>query len=163
MRLLLAPLLAYLLFLPWPWGALGGAAVLALAGLTDVVDGYLARRLKAETLLGRVLDPLADKVVVLTALLVLAEQGKLPPWAAGILVAKEVAQVAGGAFLWRKWRRVIGASQLGKGATVILYLGIALAVFARPLAPSVVGLGILISIGAGLGYLREAFHQIREG
>lgn len=158
-RLLLAPLLAYLLCLPWPWGTVGSAAVLALAGLTDVADGYLARRLKEETLLGRVLDPVADKVVVLTALAALAVRGKLPLWAGGVLAVKEVAQVAGGAFLWRRSRRVIKASLLGKGATVLLYLGIALAVFACPLAQFVVGLGILLSLGAGWGYLCQAFLQ----
>ncbi len=67
------------------------AAVFALAALTDFLDGYLARRDGLVTVFGKFLDPVADKLLVLTAMIMLTEKGLLPAWAVVIVAARELA------------------------------------------------------------------------
>ena len=84
-------------------------AALALAGASDWADGWLARRLGLQTVLGSYLDPLADKALTVCVLLALAAKGTLPAWLAAVAVGRDVALV-GGAFLSRaaalgwRWR-----------------------------------------------------------
>jgi cardiolipin synthase len=74
------------------------AAVLwlfALAGATDAIDGYIAKRFDQQTYLGSVLDPLADKMLIDTTVIVLAAQGLLPPWLAAAVLGRDVLIVLG--------------------------------------------------------------------
>jgi cardiolipin synthase len=64
-------------------------AVLAVAGATDFVDGYVARRFNQVSTLGKVLDPTADRIVVATGVIVIAYYGAVPPWLAAIVLARE--------------------------------------------------------------------------
>jgi CDP-diacylglycerol--glycerol-3-phosphate 3-phosphatidyltransferase len=72
-----------------PWGAGLAAAAFAAAVLTDYLDGFLARRWRCETDFGRLMDPLADKVLIAAALVCLAAAGDVPAWAAIILIARD--------------------------------------------------------------------------
>jgi CDP-diacylglycerol--glycerol-3-phosphate 3-phosphatidyltransferase len=72
-----------------PWGATIAAAAFALAVLSDYLDGVLARRLQCETDFGRLMDPLADKVLIAAALVVLAWSHDIPAWAAIILISRD--------------------------------------------------------------------------
>jgi CDP-diacylglycerol--glycerol-3-phosphate 3-phosphatidyltransferase len=85
-RIALSPLL---LALPWlsgrGWSLVLGAGFLAVS-LTDLLDGYLARRNAAVTRIGKLLDPLADKLLVMTALVVLTAVGRIPGWAVVLVV-----------------------------------------------------------------------------
>lgn len=96
-----------------PTGALATAAVFGLASLTDWLDGYMARRRKQITDLGKLLDPVADKVLVLAALVVLVEAGRAPGWLVIILLAREFAVTALRAVA-AMGGRVIAAESLGK-------------------------------------------------
>ncbi len=86
-RIALSPLL---FALPWFhgrwWSAVIGFAFLAVS-LTDILDGYLARRHGLESRIGKLLDPLADKVLVMTAFVMLIAVGRIPPWALPLVVA----------------------------------------------------------------------------
>ncbi|MFI5314440.1 MAG: CDP-diacylglycerol--glycerol-3-phosphate 3-phosphatidyltransferase [Myxococcota bacterium] len=86
-RIGLSPLL---FALPWyhgrTWSAIIGLAFLAVS-LTDILDGYLARRHGLESRIGKLLDPLADKVLVMTAFVMLIAVGRVPPWALPLVVA----------------------------------------------------------------------------
>ena len=85
------PLLMGLLYLPqpaWHWTA---ALLFLVAGLSDLADGLLARRLKKVTVLGQFLDPLADKLLVTSMLVVLVMLGRAEAWAAVIIICREVA------------------------------------------------------------------------
>lgn len=72
-----------------PWGATIAASAFALAVFTDYLDGELARRMKCQTDFGRLLDPLADKVLVAAALVCLAWSHDIPAWAAIILISRD--------------------------------------------------------------------------
>jgi len=71
------------------WGAMTAAAAFAAAVLTDYLDGFLARRWRCETDFGRLMDPLADKVLIAAALVCLTSSGDIPAWAAIILIARD--------------------------------------------------------------------------
>lgn len=72
-----------------PWGATVAAGAFALAVLSDYLDGVLARRLGCETDFGRLMDPLADKVLIAAALILLAWSHDIPAWAAVVLVSRD--------------------------------------------------------------------------
>ncbi|TAL09915.1 MAG: CDP-diacylglycerol--glycerol-3-phosphate 3-phosphatidyltransferase, partial [Porticoccaceae bacterium] len=74
LRVVLIPLLVVVFYLPWSWHYLAAAGIFALAGFTDWADGYLARRLGQETRFGAFLDPVADKLIVVVALVVLLQR-----------------------------------------------------------------------------------------
>ena len=115
-RILLTPLL---FALPWYhgrwWSAMIALAFLVVS-LTDILDGYLARSYGQETRIGKLLDPLADKLLVMTALFMLVSVGRIPPWALPLVViilGREFA-VTGLRGIAGAQGIVIGASSLGK-------------------------------------------------
>ncbi len=103
-------------------------AVYVLACLTDAVDGYLARRLNQITAFGKLMDPLADKLMQLSMMLCLASTGDVPWWVLIVLLGKEIVMVTGGTLLFKKRDGVVMSNWSGKVATVLLILAI-LAIF----------------------------------
>ena len=104
------------------WAYLSGGRILALilfcaASLTDMLDGYLARKLHQITNFGKLFDPLADKLLVICAMACHAWSGVFPWIAVMIILCKELIMVAGGAVLLRKGV-VVYANVFGKAATV---------------------------------------------
>lgn len=118
-RLLGVPVILALLVMPTPARCIGAAGVFLLAAGTDWLDGYLARRLNQITELGKFLDPLVDKLLVLAPLLALVEMGRVPAWGVFLILARELtiagwrvspalqAQVVPGANLWGKVKTVL--------------------------------------------------------
>jgi cardiolipin synthase (CMP-forming) len=92
MRLVCAPALAFLLVKGADGAALG---VFAFAGLSDAADGYVAKRFGFATRFGRILDPAADKLLMLAAFVALTLMGYAPVWLAVLVVARDLAIVAG--------------------------------------------------------------------
>jgi len=92
MRLICAPALAFLLVSGADRAALG---VFAFAGLSDAADGYFAKRFGFATRFGRYLDPAADKLLMLAAFVALAAMGFTPIWLAALVIARDLAIVAG--------------------------------------------------------------------
>lgn len=128
-----------------PTIALVTAAVFGLASLTDWLDGYMARRRHQITDLGKLLDPVADKLLVLAALVVLVEAGRAPGWLVILLLAREFAVTALRAVA-AMGGQVIPAERLGKlkmgaqtVAVLVLILEPALPAWSHP-----VGLALLI-------------------
>ena len=90
-RILLIPVFVVLFVTPTPDRSLAAAAVFVIAALTDLLDGYLARRRGQVTKLGRLLDPIADKLLVLSALIVLVQVDRVSALIAILIIAREVA------------------------------------------------------------------------
>jgi CDP-diacylglycerol--glycerol-3-phosphate 3-phosphatidyltransferase len=88
-RILLIPVFVIFFLKPTPERSLAAAAVFGLAALTDAVDGYLARRWGKVTNLGKLLDPFADKLLVLTALFLLVDFDRVDAWLAIVLAGRE--------------------------------------------------------------------------
>jgi CDP-diacylglycerol--glycerol-3-phosphate 3-phosphatidyltransferase len=90
-----------------------GAAIFGLASLTDWADGYLARRRKQITPLGQFIDPLADKLLILAALISLVQMDLAPAWMSAVILGREFAVMAFRSFVYARGV-VVPASPLGK-------------------------------------------------
>ncbi|WP_447972414.1 CDP-diacylglycerol--glycerol-3-phosphate 3-phosphatidyltransferase [Nitrospira sp. Kam-Ns4a] len=90
-RILLIPVFVLLFLTPTPERAIAAAAVFTVAAVTDLLDGYLARRRSEVTKLGRLLDPIADKLLVLSGLILLVQFQRVHAVVAILIIAREVA------------------------------------------------------------------------
>lgn len=122
-RIFLIPLFVWLLYDGDPWYSVMAASVFTLAAITDVVDGFLARRWNMITVTGKLLDPMADKLIVAAALIMMVRLGRVPAWIVIILLSREfivngLRQVAASEGL------VIAAGQEGKWKTALQLAGI---------------------------------------
>lgn len=167
-RLLAIPVFVVVFYLPYGWSALATAVIFAVAALTDWLDGYLARRWNQTTPFGAFLDPVADKLMVATALTVLIEQHHtfwltVP---AMIIIGREIVISA-----LREWmaemgsRASVAVSFLGKIKTTAQMVSIVI-LLANPPGQGIVDLGLgLLYIAAVLTlwsmviYLRAAWRQ----
>ncbi|MFB7947630.1 CDP-diacylglycerol--glycerol-3-phosphate 3-phosphatidyltransferase [Kitasatospora phosalacinea] len=168
-RLLLVPVFAALLFADGghdpKWRAFAWAAF-AVAMITDVFDGALARRKGLVTDFGRIADPIADKAIMGTGLVGLSLLGDLPWWITAVILAREL-----GITLMRFWvirYAVIPASRGGKLKTLAqgTAVGMYVLVLTGPLATAravVMGVAVLLTLATGLDYVLQAVRLRREG
>ena len=96
MRIFLIPVFLIVLYLEFPFHMWIALAVFVLASVTDFIDGYVARNYNQITDFGKFMDPLADKVLVMAAMLWFVEAGRMPAWALLIVVVREFAVTAAG-------------------------------------------------------------------
>jgi len=118
LRIVAVPVLVVALLDETPDGDVIAAIVFALAALTDGLDGYIARRRQQITTFGKLMDPLADKLLVIAALISLVSLDRLAAWAAMVIIARELA-VTGLRGLAAERGVVISASWLGKLKTAL--------------------------------------------
>lgn len=105
---------------------------LTLSGLTDILDGAIARKFNFITNFGKLIDPLADKFTQLSILWMLVSKNIIPLWILVIVLLKEATMVAGASFLYGK-ELVVSSKWYGKASTVLFYLAIALSMIFRDL------------------------------
>ncbi|MBI5135885.1 MAG: CDP-diacylglycerol--glycerol-3-phosphate 3-phosphatidyltransferase [Nitrospirae bacterium] len=128
-RILLIPLFVFLAYEPGPWRSFWAAVVFLIAALTDLLDGYLARKHNQVTALGKLLDPVADKLLTLAGFVMLVDQGLAAAWIVIIILGREVAitglraiAAAEGLVMpadeWGKWKTVTQIT-----AIIMLILG----------------------------------------
>jgi CDP-diacylglycerol---glycerol-3-phosphate 3-phosphatidyltransferase len=122
-RIALIPLFVWLTYDGDPLYSLWAAFVFSLAALTDVIDGFLARRWNMITVTGKLLDPLADKLMVMAALVMMTRLGRIPAWVVIVLLAREfvvqaLRQIAASEGM------VIAAGQEGKWKTSLQLCGL---------------------------------------
>ncbi|HZX79521.1 MAG TPA: CDP-diacylglycerol--glycerol-3-phosphate 3-phosphatidyltransferase, partial [Lysobacter sp.] len=106
MRILLIPVLVAVFYLPYKWTNFAAAAVFAFASITDWLDGWIARRYNQYSAFGAFLDPVADKLMVAGALLVLVQLDRCNAILAFIIIGREITISA-----LREWMAQIGASK----------------------------------------------------
>ena len=97
--------------------------ILTISGLTDVLDGWIARKYNFITNFGKLIDPLADKCTQIAVLLTLAFKNIIPFWIIIVVVVKEAAMIAGASFLYGK-ELVVSSKWFGKLSTVLFYVAI---------------------------------------
>ncbi|GIP35575.1 CDP-alcohol phosphatidyltransferase family protein [Paenibacillus sp. J2TS4] len=108
--------------------------IMVIAGATDILDGYLARSRGQVTDLGVVLDPLADKTMMLAVFISLLISGMIPWEAAIAIFIRDAGMIAGSAFFHFRGKKTVPANTLGKLTTVLYYIAILMVVFGIPYA-----------------------------
>jgi CDP-diacylglycerol--glycerol-3-phosphate 3-phosphatidyltransferase len=142
----------------WP-----AAIVFAVAGVTDQIDGFLARRWHVESQFGKVADPLADRLMIDAAVVLLWLEGRLPLVALAVILARDILLVGG-------YRLVVPRGYefevnfLGKAATWVLYASLALTMVTRDGTDWPLWLfwaGVAVALVAGAQYLVKARREVR--
>ena len=173
LRILMIPaILALFYLLPYPWADPAACAAFALAGITDTLDGYYARKLGQTSRLGAFLDPVADKLIVAAALVLIVS--KDPRWfvviVAVVIIGREIAVSA-----LREWMAEIGARNrikvtvLAKYKTIMQITGLSMMLFEHNLLGiPIYKLGLLLTAVAAvltlwsmILYLRLAWPELR--
>jgi CDP-diacylglycerol--glycerol-3-phosphate 3-phosphatidyltransferase len=168
LRIMLVPALVVALLGNTPAGDVLAAMVFALASLTDFVDGYLARAREQITTFGKLMDPLADKLLIIAALISLVSLDRLAAWVAMVIITRELAVTVLrlGA---TQAGVVMAASPFGKAKTCLQIAAI-LAVIAVPAQPlwvsALLYITVLVTVLSGLDYcfgLRRRMRQVQDG
>ena len=146
-RILLVPVLVVALTVETPGGSTIAAVVFAVAALTDGLDGYIARSRQAVTTFGKVMDPVADKLMIAAALIALISLDRLAAWVAMVIIAREFA-VSGLRIAAGQQGVVIPASGLGKVKTIVQVVAV-LALIAAHDQQRRVGPGARLRDGGG--------------
>jgi CDP-diacylglycerol--glycerol-3-phosphate 3-phosphatidyltransferase len=133
-------------------GDILAGATFIVASLTDAVDGYVARKRGIVTNLGKFIDPLADKILVVAALVSLVELGRLRAWIAVIIISREFI-VSGVRMVAAAGGVVIQASAWGKVKTASQIAAIIMMIFGVPYANPVMWGAMLLTVWSGLDYL----------
>jgi CDP-diacylglycerol--glycerol-3-phosphate 3-phosphatidyltransferase len=136
LRIALIPLLAVVFYSPWQYANMACAGIFILAGITDWLDGYLARKMQLETRFGAFLDPVADKLMVAFVLVLIVQQQASPYLAipAAIIIGREITIAS-----LREWMAEIGqrakvkVSQMGKWKTTAQIVAISMLLYREDL------------------------------
>lgn len=180
-RIFLIPIFIVVLSVSFDWGewSIGesslpvshfvAALIFMIAASTDWLDGYYARKHNLITNLGKFLDPLADKLLVSAALILLVEMGLAPAWVVIIIISREFA-VTGLRLVAAGEGIVLAASNMGKIKTVTQILAIALLLLHNfpfsyigfPLATVVLYIAMIITAISGYDYFMKNLHVMRD-
>lgn len=180
-RILMIPVLVAVFFLPWKWTSVAAMLVFALASFTDWLDGWIARRWHQYSAFGAFLDPVADKLMVSTALFLIV-QAHPTPWMAfwaGVIVGREIAVSA-----LREWMAELGqrarvkVQSLGKFKTVVQMVAIGCLLYSPSKQPEpwlwmgrevfiigdwLLAVAAILTLWSGFEYLRAAWPVLRAG
>ncbi len=167
------PLIVLLFFMRAHWADPAAGLLFAAAGITDSLDGYFARRLGQTSRLGAFLDPVADKLIVAVALVLIVSRDTRPliVLTAAVIIGREITISA-----LREWmaeigeRRKVAVSQLGKIKTVLQIVGLALMLYREPIAGlPIYSTGVMMTELAALAtlvsmvaYLRAAWPELKR-
>jgi CDP-diacylglycerol---glycerol-3-phosphate 3-phosphatidyltransferase len=166
LRMLLVPFLLAFLIAPSRVNALMAALIFAGAALTDWLDGHLARSTKQVTTLGKLLDPIADKILLAAGLIPLVGLGRVPAWMAAVMLIREFA-VSGLREIAAAEQVIIHASPMAKAKTVLQIVAILLLILnyqTWPLSFPTVGMGLLtLSLVLSLVSAVEYYLKCRRG
>lgn len=165
-RAAVAPLILGVLMSGWSWSGWTAAILFVLAAITDWLDGYLARKLQVESNMGRLMDPIADKILVLGALVMLLAMGRVDPIMVFLFLARDIF-IGGIRAVAAANKMVIAAKPFGKWKTALQMLALPLLliyepIFSVPIADIgyytlwvSVGLSLISGVEYTLGYYRS--------
>ncbi len=157
LRLCLVPVFIVLLLAGGDGARIAACAVFGLASATDYLDGELARRRGLITDFGKIADPIADKALTGSALVVLSYLGELPWWVTGVILFRELAVT--GLRFWVISHGVIAASRGGKAKTLLQVVAIALYILPGPFDIArqlVLAAALVVTVLTGADYVARA-------
>ena len=155
------PVFMVFLLLGWNWAAL---VVFILASLTDFVDGYIARHYNQVSDFGKFLDPLADKLLVIAAMLIFVQWGRIPAWMVMIVLTREFA-VTGLRLVAVQNGRVVAAGWSGKVKTASTMVGLCVMMaVSHPVLDIVISWIIVVTtLASGVEYFIENWDVLGLG
>jgi len=127
--------------------------IMVAAGITDILDGYIARRTGQVTMAGMMLDPLADKLMLITVIVSLLVSGHISLAAAAAMFLRDLGMIAGGLYYHFRGKKTVPANWMGKLTTVLFYIAIMLIFFEAPNAHAYLWGVIAISFATSIMYI----------
>ena len=172
-RIAMIPILVVVFYLPYKWTNFAAAFVFAFASATDWLDGWIARRYNQYSAFGAFLDPVADKLMVATALFLIVQSHPtrwMALWAA-VIVGREIAVTA-----LREWmaelgqRAKVAVANVGKIKTIVQMVAVTLLLYQAPIlgipvftiGEWMLAVAALLTLWSGFEYLRAAWPSLRE-
>lgn len=156
MRTLMVPIFVLCMYLDFNNSRIVATLIFAIASFTDFLDGYLARRDNLVTNFGKFADPLADKILVCSAMIMLVSTGEMPAWAVIIIIAREFT-ITGFRIIAASENITIAASPLGKFKTVTQLISNILLLTGlekfRPIGMGIFYLAVVFTVISGADYL----------
>lgn len=162
-RVVIAPLIGLALAAAEPAGSVVALALLVVAGITDGLDGILARRYHQISNLGLILDPIADKLLAACTVLFLVIYRELPGWLALVIVGRDVLIIAAGALLLRGRKLTLPSNITGKYAFFAIILLIGSAIVRFPFGISLYSVVVVAFIGLSMVQYTRVFVTVRSG
>lgn len=167
LRIGIVPILFFLLNSPGPIWSLVIALLFIMAALTDLLDGYVARRYQIVTTIGKFLDPIADKLIVNTAMIVMIPIGRIPAWIVAIIIIRDFV-VDGIRSIASSEGVIIPASKLGKQKMLCQIFAVSALMIHYPLFIAdahVVGIFVLyialiLTVYSGLSYFNDFYRLV---
>ncbi|MDO9558546.1 MAG: CDP-diacylglycerol--glycerol-3-phosphate 3-phosphatidyltransferase [Syntrophales bacterium] len=167
LRIGVIPVLFLLLQSPGPTGSLVIACIFVVAALTDLLDGYIARKYQIVTTMGKFLDPIADKLVVNTAMILMIPLGRIPAWIVAVIIIRDFT-VDGIRTIASSEGIIIQASRLAKQKTLCQVVAVTALMIHYPFLGAdahLVGIVILyvalfLTLYSGLDYLMKFFKEV---
>ena len=156
MRTLMVPIFVLCMYLDFNNSRIVATLIFAIASFTDFLDGYLARKDNLVTNFGKFADPLADKILVCSAMIMLVSTGEMPAWAVIIIIAREFT-ITGFRIIAASENITIAASPLGKFKTVTQLISNILLLTGiekfRPIGMGIFYLAVVFTVISGADYL----------
>ncbi|MGZ6276663.1 MAG: CDP-diacylglycerol--glycerol-3-phosphate 3-phosphatidyltransferase [Syntrophales bacterium] len=167
LRATVIPVLFFLLLSPGRDGSLIIAGLFVLAALTDLLDGYLARKYEIVTAMGKFLDPIADKLIVNTAMILMIPIGRISAWIVAIIIIRDFV-VDGIRAISQSEGYVIQASRLGKQKTLCQVFAVSalmihypfLGIDAHAVGTVILYIALVLSVTSGIDYLIKFYKNI---
>lgn len=165
-RILAIPVVMVLLCFSSPWASFLGALVFSVAGATDILDGFLARRQRAVTPFGKFMDPLADKLLVSAALIMLIPLGRVPAWMAVIIIGREL-MVTGLRGLAAAEGIILAPDRWGKTKTILQMVAVTALILHYPyqaldfqrVGIALLWVAMIVTVTSGIGYFNAFFRR----
>lgn len=169
-RIFAIPLVVVLLCFPGPAASFLAAVCFLLAGATDFLDGFFARRRRLVSRFGKFMDPLADKLLVSAALIMLIPLGRVPAWMAFIIIGRELA-VTGLRGLAAAEGIMLDPDRWGKTKTLLQILALSALILHYPyqtvnfhrLGMILLWAALIVTLTSGVGYFLAFFRQMPGG
>jgi len=159
-RFCLIPVFIYVFYNPEiENNVLWGIVVFIAAGATDLLDGYIARKYDLITKWGKLMDPLADKLMLLTVLISLYVKGIIPAPVILIVFIKEFLMIVGAAFLYKNRNVVVEANFFGKAATASFYVAVITTVLKFQYSNVLLYIAVVLTLIALVQYSYRAFKK----
>ncbi|MDZ4164362.1 MAG: CDP-diacylglycerol--glycerol-3-phosphate 3-phosphatidyltransferase [Smithellaceae bacterium] len=167
LRICVIPVLFLLLLSPGKIWSLVIALIFIAANLTDLLDGYIARRYHIETTMGKFLDPIADKLVVNTAMILLIPLNRIPAWIVALTIIRDVA-VDGMRSVASSKGVVIDASSLGKRKTLCQIFAVSALIIHYPffginaylVGMVILYLALILTVHSGIDYFHKFYREV---